>query len=104
MESKDMQKKMEDLWKKMGKDFDELLRQSSNLVKKGEVFLKDTSKKGQIELEVISLSLQKEKLYYELGKTMGATPKKKDYLKKKTKIMNQIKVIDKKVKVLKRAR
>lgn len=102
MESNDVKKAMDQLWKKVKDDFDGLLKDSSVLIKKGEGFLKDVSQKGQTELEIVSLSLQREKLYYELGKIEGSIPKKRNAAKKKAAALAKIKKIDERIRKLKR--
>ena len=106
MDNKELRKKIDSLWKvmkkDMKKDIDGLLKTTSALLEKSEKFLKDTSRKGQKELEIIALTLKREKLCYDLGKLIAATPKKATYQKKRATILSQIKKLDTCVKKLKR--
>ncbi len=77
MEMKDLRKKMDNLWKIAKKDLDKALKDTSTLAKKGEVYLKDVSEKGKDKVEALTLSLKREKMYYELGKALSALPKSK---------------------------
>lgn len=103
MDSKELQKKMDVMWKKMKKDLDGVWKETSVLVTKGEKFFKSSTKKGQQELEVISLSMQREKLYYELGKVVSIVPQRPSTTKKKQALIKKIKAIAEKIKKLKRA-
>ena len=102
MESKVFKKKVEKLWKSTRKDLSKFLKDAERLVKKGEVYIKDKSEKGKKELEIITLTVQRERLSYELGKTVAKHPNSKDgYSKKALNLLNKIKGINRKIKRLK---
>ncbi|RKY36141.1 MAG: hypothetical protein DRP72_04415, partial [Candidatus Omnitrophota bacterium] len=62
---KELKRKIEKLWKPVKKDLDKILKETTSLAKKGESYLKDISEKGKENLELLSLFLKKEKLYYQ---------------------------------------
>ena len=103
MDTTDLQKKVDVMWKKIRKDLDGVWKDTSVLIDKGEKFLKDTSKKGQQELEVVSLSLQREKLYYDLGKLISTGSKSQVTTKKKQALVKKIVGIGDTIKKLKKA-
>jgi len=73
----ELRKKMDSLWKSVKKDLEKVLKDTTKLIKKGEDYIKDFSEKGKDKLEKLTLSLQREKLYYELGKSISNLPKKR---------------------------
>lgn len=77
MKVDDIRKKVEKLWKDHKKDVDSIIKNTQKLTKQGERYIKDTSEKGRIQFEIMTLSLQKEKLIYELGKIIARLPKNK---------------------------
>ncbi|MBL7131839.1 MAG: hypothetical protein ISS45_10660 [Candidatus Omnitrophica bacterium] len=77
MKRKPFQKKVDRLWQSAKKDLDKILRDAVDLVKKGEHYIKDKSEEGKIALEIATLTLQREKSYYELGKALVKFPKSK---------------------------
>ncbi|MFC1666379.1 hypothetical protein ACFL0P_00715 [Candidatus Omnitrophota bacterium] len=99
MKRKELEKTINRLWKIAQKDLSKVLKGIEPLVEKGETYLKDKSVKGKRELEKITLILQREKLYYELGKTIANRPKSKGAYTKKTRgILDEIKDINLNVK------
>ncbi|MBN2482851.1 MAG: hypothetical protein JXD21_01455 [Candidatus Omnitrophica bacterium] len=91
----DMKEKMDTLWKKTKKDIDKVMKEADGMMKKGEKYLKDMSGKGKSNLDVLSLTLQREKLYYELGKTVAYLSESKDVdVKKEHILLNEIKAIN----------
>jgi len=92
---KELKRKIEKLWKPVKKDLDKILKETTSLAKKGESYLKDISEKGKENLELLSLFLKKEKLYYQLGKVISTLPRnrwKED--KRVNEIVSQIKKIN----------
>ena len=73
----ELKKKIDSLWKSAKKDLEKVLKDTTRLIKKGEDYIKDFSEKGKDKLEKLTLSLQREKLYYELGKIISNLPKKR---------------------------
>ena len=84
MEGKELKKKIDKLWKSSKKDLDKALKKAERLAKEGEHYIKDKSEKAKKQLEIMALSLQREKIYYELGKTIAKLPKNKWATAKKT--------------------
>ncbi len=99
MERKLLKNKVGRLWELSKKDLERILKDTSSLVKKGETYIKDKSKEGREMLEALALALEREKSYYELGKSLVKLPKSKwannkkvgDYLTKIKKISSKIK-------------
>ena len=77
MKRKEFEKKVDKLWKVAKKDLGKVSKDTMSLVKKGETYLKEISKKGEENLESMVLALQREKLYYELGKSVASISKRK---------------------------
>ena len=77
MKRKEFEKKVDKLWKVAKKDLDKVSKDTMRLVKKGEAYIKEISKKGEENLESMVLALQREKLYYELGKSLASLSKRK---------------------------
>jgi len=73
----ELKKKIDSLWRSAKKDLEKVLKDTTKLMKKGEEYIKDLSEKGKDKLEKLTLSLQREKLYYELGKAISNLPKKR---------------------------
>jgi len=96
---KDLKEKIHSLWKSTKKDLDKIIKDTTKLVKKGEEYIKDISEKGKERLESLSLFLQRERLYYQLGKKISSTSSRrwgKD--KKIEEILKKIKKINRKIK------
>jgi len=102
MKNKELKQKIDRLWKLSKKDLERMLKDTSSLVKRGEGYIKEISKKGEKNLEVMLLSLQKERLCYELGKCLAGLSKKKwESSKKIANFLNKIKDINRNIKKLK---
>ena len=76
MKSKQIKKEIDRLWKVGKKDLDKIIKDTSSLVKKGEAHIKEISKKAEENLEAMTLTIQREKMYYDLGKSLSALAKK----------------------------
>ncbi len=77
MKVEELKKTIDNLWKNTKKDLDKVLKETATLVKKGESYIKDISEKGKKNLEILKLSVEREKLYYQLGKTISSLSKNK---------------------------
>ena len=98
MKKEDLKKKIDKMWKASKKDMEKVMKNAEILAKKGEIYMKDKSAKGKVQLEIASLALQREKLYYELGKTLAKTVKTKWTADKKVlQIATKIKIINLKI-------
>ena len=62
----EIQQVLKKLWQTSQKDFEKLTKETSQLLKKGEKALKEASLKSKEKLELVSLALKREKLYYQL--------------------------------------
>ncbi|MFH1577925.1 MAG: hypothetical protein ABIC18_02515 [Candidatus Omnitrophota bacterium] len=99
MKKKEFKRKVDKLWKQGKKDLDKILKETSHMIKTGESHIKEMSKKAEENLEVMVLSLQREKLYYELGKSAVNLPKGKwESSKTLDSLLTKIKDINRKVK------
>ncbi|MCK4518812.1 MAG: hypothetical protein KAU12_01710 [Candidatus Omnitrophica bacterium] len=83
MKKEELKKKIDTLWETSKKDLEKIMKNAERLAKEGERYIKDKSEKGKKQLEIAALSLQREKLYYELGKVLAKTPKSKWAITKK---------------------
>ena len=92
MERKEFEKRMAVLWKSTKKDLDKALNETAHLVKKGEEYIKDISEIGKEKLELLTASLRRERLYYDLGKTVANRKKISD--KKTQAMLKKIKGLD----------
>ncbi|MFC1658461.1 hypothetical protein ACFL1D_03630 [Candidatus Omnitrophota bacterium] len=101
MKKKAFQQEVDRLWKLSKKDLEKIGQETSRLVKKGEVYLKEVSRKGERNLEVALLKLQKERFCYELGKSLSSLPKSKwEDSKKIEGFLAKIRDINRKIKKL----
>lgn len=99
MKIEELKRKIDSLWKSTKKDLEKVLKDTTKLMKKGESYIKDFSEKGKDKLEELALSLQREKLYYELGKVISTLPKKRWTENKKVEeIVNKIRRINRQIK------
>lgn len=64
-------------WPKTKKEFERGMDQTKKALKEGEKHLKVFSEHSARHAKRISLSLKREKMYYELGKRISSTPKTK---------------------------
>lgn len=86
------------LWARTKKDLDKALEETTSLIKKGEQHLKEMSEKSKERLELMSLKLKRENLYYKLGKAVASTSKSKWLENKKIeKLVNEIKKINREI-------
>lgn len=98
-----LKQKLDRLWKVGKKDLDRILKDTSHLVQKGEDYIKEVSKKGEENLETMVLALQREKLYYELGRSLSSLSKNKWAKSKKVESsLAKIKKISRKIRRLKK--
>ena len=93
---------VEKAWPKTKKELERAMKNAKIMLSKGEKYLKDVSDKGVEQTKKISLSLKREKLYYDLGKTLATTSANKWGGSKKIKTaLSEIKKIDKDIKKIK---
>ena len=76
--AKDTMKEItENVWPKTRQELEHALKSTKSMIDKGEKYLKDVSEKGAQQTKKLSLSMKREKLFYDLGKLVSRTPKTK---------------------------
>lgn len=65
------------IWPKTRKELEKVAQSTKTAIDKGEQYIKTLSQEGIRNAKKIAVSFKKEKLYYELGKTIAVTPKSK---------------------------
>jgi hypothetical protein len=65
------------IWPKTRKELERAAHSAKTAIDKGEEYIKTLSKEGVKNAKKIAISFRKEKLYYELGKTISITQKSK---------------------------
>lgn len=94
MPKKDFQKEMSNLMNQLKSNLQRLGKDAGVVAKKGEKELVKASSIGRLQIDIMGLNLQKEKLYYDMGKktasvrssTQGSDEVLKPYLQKLRKI------------------
>lgn len=93
-----LKEKIFKLWARTKKDLDRALEETTSLIKKGEQHLREISEKSKERLELMSLKLKRENLYYKLGKTVASTSKSKWLENKRIeKLVNEIRKINREI-------
>ena len=59
------------LWNASQKEFENITRETSKILKKGEKQLQKVTAESQKKMELVNATITREKLYYQLGKTLG---------------------------------
>ncbi len=101
VQTEQLKKTISKLWENSLKEYDKMTKEGSKLLKKGEKNLRTASHTSKQRLEVVNLTVKREKLYYQLGKTTSKQPKSR--WQKSTKIeslLKQIKKLDREIKKL----
>ena len=103
MKKKSLEKKLQGMWKVARKDMEQVSKDTARFVKKGEDYIREISKKGEENLETMVLTLQRERLYYDLGKSLASLAKNKWTRSKKAEgALIKIKNISRKIKRLRK--
>lgn len=84
---------VEKLWPKAKKELDTGINNAKKIIAQSEKYFTELSKKGAAQTKKISLSLKREKAYYDLGKVIAATTSSQ--WKTNNKIISLIKEIKK---------
>jgi len=101
IDTKNLKKKLKKLWKTSKKDFENMTKEASVLLAKGEKHLKKVSKQSQVKLELINATLKREKLCYQLGKAVaGASKTQWTKSKKITSLLKEISKLAQEIKKL----
>lgn len=66
---------MNKMWPKTKKELEKGIDNAKKFLETGEKHLKDFSEKSAEQTKKVSLILRREKLYYDLGKTVSKTPR-----------------------------
>lgn len=93
---------MEKVWPKTKKELEKVAENAKKMLNKGEEYLKEVSDKSIAQAKRMSLSLKKEKLFYDLGK--AAANVNVDTLKTNKKfnaLLKEIKSIESQIKKIK---
>ena len=99
MEKDDLKKTIDNLWPKTKKELEKAVKNTKEVIAKGESYIKTMSSKSIDKTRKISLSVKREKLYYTLGKDIVKTPKSKWVTDKKiTELVRNIKALSKEIK------
>jgi len=84
-------------WPKTKVELEKAMESAKKIISKGEEYIKDLSEKSVDATKKLSCNLKKEKLFYDLGKLVSATPRSKwDSNKKILAMLLEIRAIDKK--------
>jgi hypothetical protein len=67
-----LRKDLEKIWKASQKELDNISRETGKLLKKGEEQLKKVTAESQKKMGLVNATVAREKLYYQLGKTLGS--------------------------------
>ena len=86
------------LWPKTKKELEKAIKNTKELIAKGESYIKAVSEKGANNVRKLSLRLKREKLYYGLGKQSACLAKSKWNTDKKIgDILKEIKSLDREI-------
>ena len=101
-EKKDVHVDMSKILEQVKVNFHKLSKDAGKMAKQGEKELVKASSIGKVQLEIMSLNMKKEKLYYEIGKAIATTRSaSKDLAKVLTPFMKKLRVIETDVRKLK---
>jgi hypothetical protein len=64
---------VEKVWPKTKKELEKGMKSAKEILNRGEKYLKDVSDKGVEKTKKLSLTLKREKLFYDLGKAAAIT-------------------------------
>ncbi len=92
----------EKVWPKTKKELEKGMKSAKEMLNKGEKYLKDVSDKGREKTKKLSLTLRREKLFYDLGKAAATTVKTKwNSSKKIQSVLTEIKNLTAQIKKIK---
>ncbi len=95
-------KNFDKVWPQTKKELEKALTSTKKALIKGERYLKQVSDRSVVQTKKLSLGLQKEKLYYDLGKAVSASSLAKISSNKKVdSLLKKIKGLDQKIKKIK---
>ena len=89
---------VEEVWPKTKKELERGIESTKKILNKSEKYLKKVSERGAVQTTKLSLGLKKEKLYYDLGKTVARiSPTKWSENKRIKLLLRQIRSLDSKI-------
>jgi hypothetical protein len=93
---------VENVWPKTKKELEKGMKNAKEMLNKGEKYLKGVSDKGVEKTKKISLTLKREKLFYDLGKAAATTATNKWNSSKKIQgTLKEIKDLSREIKKIK---
>lgn len=94
-----LQEFVETMWPKTKKELEKAAENAKVMLSKGEKYLKEVSDKSMAQARRLSLSLKREKLFYQLGKTVAqANVETLKMNKKFNTLLQEIKSLDTQIK------
>jgi len=81
MAKKDFHKEMNKVMNELKANFKRFGKDATIIARKGEKEIVKASKIGRVQLDIMSLNVQKEKIYYEMGKRIASIRKEKEKIK-----------------------
>jgi len=72
-----LKKVFDNLWPQAKKEVDKGVERAKKMLAQSEKYLKKLSEKGAAQTKKLSLSIKREKAYYDLGKAVSAAPSTK---------------------------
>ncbi len=108
MDKKDFQKEMNNLMDQLKVNWEKVHKNAAVFAKKGERGLVKASNIGKLQMEIMGINLQKEKIYYDLGKKVAGLKSKngdimaalKPYWEKLAKMDREIKTKNREIVML----
>lgn len=95
-EKESLKKVFDKLWPQAKKEVDKGVKNAKKMLAKSEKYLKELSEKGASQTKKLSLSIKREKAYYDLGKAVSSTPSTKWKTSRKiSALITEIKGLDK---------
>jgi len=86
------------LWPQAKKELDKGVKNAKKMLAKSEKYLKELSEKGVAQTKKLSLSIKREKAYYDLGKAVSAVSSTKWKVSRKISLLvKKIKGLDKEI-------
>lgn len=93
---------VENIWPLAKKEIEKGVKNAKKMLAAGEKYLRELSEKGMEKTKKTSLSLKKEKLYYDLGKAVAtASSANLSQNKKASKLIAEIKTLNRQIKKIK---
>ena len=102
MKKDNFKKVVDNLWPKTKRELEKAIEKTKKMITKGESYIKAVSARSVDKTRKISLSMQREKLCYTLGRNIAKTPKSKWGSDKKIgELIKDIKTLDKEIRKIK---